>query len=209
MITGQRPRVKGRAMAEFNSCEMNTGRLFIVSAPSGAGKTTLISRVLARLDQLSYSVSHTTREPREGEVHGKDYFFTDKAQFQALIDTGQMLEWARVHDNFYGTSRPFVESCLEKGKSILLDIDVQGGRQIMDTDLQPVSVFIMPPSLEELEQRLRGRGTDSPEVIRKRLDNSKDEMAQRLFYDHVVVNDNLETAVEELCGIFETLVGEG
>jgi len=196
-------------MAEFNSCEMNTGRLFIVSAPSGAGKTTLISRVLARLDQLSYSVSHTTREPREGEVHGKDYFFTDKAQFQALIDTGQMLEWARVHDNFYGTSRPFVESCLEKGKSILLDIDVQGGRQIMDTDLQPVSVFIMPPSLEELEQRLRGRGTDSPEVIRKRLDNSKDEMAQRLFYDHVVVNDNLETAVEELCGIFETLVGEG
>ncbi len=180
------------------------GRLFIVSAPSGAGKTTLIARVLARFDQLSYSVSHTTRQPRAGEVHGKDYFFTGKAEFQALIDTGQMLEWARVHDNFYGTSRSFVEACLEEGKSILLDIDVQGGRQIMDTDLHPVSIFIMPPSREALEQRLRGRGTDSPEVIRKRLDNSEDEMAQRSFYDHVVVNDQLETAVGKLCGIFET-----
>jgi len=184
------------------------GRLFIVSAPSGAGKTTLITRVLARFDQLSYSVSHTTRAPRGGEIHGKDYFFITTAEFQKLIDTGQMLEWARVHDNFYGTSRPFVEDCLKSGKSILLDIDVQGGRQIMDTDLAPVSVFIMPPSLAELEQRLRGRGTDSPGVIRKRLDNAENEMAQRSFYDHVVVNDTLETAVAELSGIFETLLGE-
>lgn len=184
------------------------GRLFIVSAPSGAGKTTLIARVLARFHQLSYSVSHTTRAPREGETHGRDYFFTPKDEFQALIDTGQMLEWARVHDNFYGTSRPFVASCLEQGKSILLDIDVQGGRQIMDTDLQPVSIFIMPPSVEVLRQRLQDRGTDSAQVIQTRMHNAGDEMAQRSFYDHVVVNDQLEIAVEELCGIFKTTLGE-
>lgn len=185
------------------------GRLFIVSAPSGAGKTTLCRKILDQFDQLSYSVSHTTRAPREGEVNGKDYFFIDKAQFQALIDEGLMLEWARVHDNFYGTSRSFVENRLAKGKSILLDIDVQGGRQIMDTDLKPVSIFIMPPSLRALEDRLRGRGTDSPGVIQKRLDNAGEEMEQRSFYDHVVVNDDLDAAVAEFSGIVQTLLGEG
>lgn len=104
-----------------------TGRLFIVSAPSGAGKTTLVRQILKRFGRLSYSVSHTTRPPREGEVHGTDYFFTDKTTFQALIDSGQMLEWAKVHDNFYGTSRLFVAEQLDAGNSILLDIDVQGG----------------------------------------------------------------------------------
>ncbi len=185
------------------------GRLFIVSAPSGAGKTTLITRVLARFDQLSYSVSHTTRAPRGGEIHGKDYFFITTAEFQKLIDTGQMLEWARVHDNFYGTSRSFVEDRLNAGKSILLDIDVQGGRQIMGTDLKPVSVFILPPSLDVLEKRLRARGTDRPDVIQTRLANAGAEMAQHPFYDHVVVNDELAPALEELCCIVRSTLGEG
>jgi len=185
------------------------GRLFILSAPSGAGKTTLIKRVLGRLGQLSYSVSHTTRVPREGEVDGRDYFFIGKDQFRDLIDKGQMLEWARVHDNFYGTSASFVAGELAAGKSILLDIDVQGGRQIMDSDLKPVSIFIMPPSIEVLEQRLRDRGTDRPEVIQTRMDNAGDEMEQRFHYDHVVVNDDLETAAAQLCAVFEKIIGKG
>jgi guanylate kinase len=184
------------------------GTLFVVSAPSGAGKTTLVREVLNRFSQLSYSVSHTTRPPRAGEVDGKDYFFTDPEAFQALIDDGQMLEWARVHNNFYGTSKAFVEDRLGEGNSIILDIDVQGGRQIMETDLDLVSVFIMPPSLEILEKRLTGRGTDSEDVIQTRLDNARQEMEQRSFYDHVVVNDDLETAVEEICTIFARAMGD-
>lgn len=185
------------------------GRLFIVSAPSGAGKTTLTRKILKQYDKLSYSVSHTTRPPRDGEVDGQDYFFTDKATFQTLIDDGQMLEWARVHDNFYGTSRPFVEEQLDSGVSILLDIDVQGARQIMETDLSPVSIFIMPPSLQVLEERLQSRGTDSPEVIRTRMANAVEEMEQRTFYDHVVVNDRLDEAEEALGAVFEKILGEG
>ena len=167
----------------------------------------MIREVLARFGELSYSISHTTRPPRKGETHGKDYFFTDEDRFRDLIDDGLMLEWARVHENYYGTSRAFVEESLEKGKSIILDIDVQGGRQIMDSGLALVSVFIMPPSLEVLEKRLTARNTDSEEVIRKRLDNARDEMEQRSFYDHVVVNDLLDEAVETLCRIFEVEMG--
>ncbi len=180
---------------------VSQGKLFVVSAPSGAGKSTLIQEVLGRLGELSYSISHTTRPPRRGETHGKDYFFTDPADFQNLIDAGLMLEWAKVHGNFYGTSRAFVEAQLEKGISIVLDIDVQGGRQIMDSGLRLVSVFIMPPSLAILENRLTARNTDSDEVIRHRLTNAKDEMEQRSFYDHVVVNDKLDEAVSDLCRI--------
>ncbi len=186
---------------------LNQGKLFVVSAPSGAGKTTLIHEVLARFGELSYSISHTTRPPRKGETHGKDYFFTDESEFGKLIDDGLMLEWAKVHGNFYGTSRAFVAAQLKNGKSIILDIDVQGGRQIMDSGLTLVSVFIMPPSIEVLEKRLTARNTDSEEVIQKRLDNAKNEMAQRSFYDHVVVNDNLDEAVEVLCRIFESEMG--
>ena len=178
------------------------GKLFVVSAPSGAGKTTLVREVLNRFGRLSYSVSHTTRPPRTGEVAGRDYFFTAPDAFQAMIDGDRMLEWAKVHGNFYGTSKAFVEEQLARGNSIILDIDVQGGRQIMEKELDLVSLFIMPPSLDVLEQRLVGRKTDSDDVIRTRLDNAREEMAQRSFYDHVVVNDDLQTAVEEICGIF-------
>ncbi|MGD9823438.1 guanylate kinase [Desulfobacter sp.] len=178
-------------------------KLFIVSAPSGAGKTTLVKAVLKRFQGLVYSISHTTRKPRQGEVHGKDYFFTDKVQFMEMVASGQMLEWAQVHENCYGTSGLFVQEQLAAGQSVLLDIDVQGWRQIMDSGLNPVSIFIMPPSLEILEQRLRGRGTDAEEVIRKRLDNAKGEIDQKSFYAHVVVNDVLDEAVAEFIGIIE------
>jgi len=182
-------------------------KLFIVSAPSGAGKTTLVRAVLKRFHTLVYSISHTTRKPRQGEVHGKDYFFTDTAQFMAMAASGQMLEWAQVHGNCYGTARSFVEERLAAGQSVLLDIDVQGGCQIMDSGLNPVSIFIMPPSLEVLEQRLRGRGTDAEAVIRKRLENAKGEMARKSAYAHVVVNDVLDEAIAELAGIIERETG--
>jgi len=178
-------------------------KLFIVSAPSGAGKTTLVKELLTQCLGLVYSISHTTRNPRQGEVHGKDYFFTDTAQFMEMVESGQMLEWAQVHGNCYGTSASFVQERLAAGQSVLLDIDVQGGRQIMDFGLDFVSIFIMAPSLDVLEQRLRGRGTDAEEVIRTRLENAKYEIAQRSFYTHVVVNDVLDEAVAELLAIVE------
>ncbi len=179
------------------------GKLFIVSAPSGAGKTTLVGYVLKRFETLSYSVSHTTRSPRAGEQDGVDYFFISPKEFEQKIEQGQMLEWAKVHDNYYGTSKQFVEDCLAKGNSLLLDIDVQGGFQIMASDFEPVSVFIMPPSFEELKTRLLGRGTDSTTVIEKRLANAKQEMEQKHRYHHVLMNDDLDGAIEKLCDIFK------
>jgi guanylate kinase len=178
------------------------GQLFVISAPSGAGKTTLIRQVMARFAELTYSVSHTTRPPRAGEVHGKDYFFIDAARFEQMIRAGDWLEWAKVHGHYYGTSRDFVEKQLAEGRNLLLDIDVQGGRQIMASGLDPVTVFIMPPSLEVLKQRLSDRGTDSAQTIALRLENARQEISQKHLYRHVLVNDDLETAVEELCTVF-------
>jgi len=179
------------------------GKLFVVSAPSGAGKTTLIRQILKRFKTLFYSVSHTTRAPRNNEAEGRDYFFISPAEFEEKISQGLWLEWAKVHDNYYGTSRPFVESCLDSGKSLLLDIDVQGATQIMASGLNPVSIFIMAPSFEVLSRRLFSRGTDSKEVIEKRLVNAKAEIAQKDRYQYVVVNDDLDEAVKELCSIVE------
>ena len=178
-------------------------RLFVVSAPSGAGKTTLISHVLNRFGSLSYSISHTTRQPRKGEIEGKDYFFVSKAAFKEKIESDQMLEWAKVHDNFYGTSRQFVDARLEEGRSLLLDIDVQGAAQIMSSDFDPVTIFIMPPSFETLEQRLRQRGTDSEQVIATRLMNARIEMNSKDKYQYVLINDHLDQAIEALCEIFK------
>ncbi len=188
---------------------MAHGSLFVVSAPSGAGKTTLIRKVLAGFPSLAYSVSHTTRQPREGEVDGRDYFFVSVPEFETLIQSDRMLEYARVHDNYYGTSRTFVEETLERGGSLLLDIDVQGAGQIMASGLGPVSVFIMPPSMDELKRRLEGRGTDSAEVIARRLENAVGEVAARDRYDHVLVNDDLETAAGTLHRIFAQYVEAG
>ena len=180
-----------------------TGRLFVVSAPSGAGKTTLTRKVLSRFKDLSYSVSHTTRDPRENEQDGIDYFFISPDEFEQKITLEHWLEWAKVHDDFYGTSKEFVKNTLEKGHSLLLDVDVQGARQIMALDLDLVSIFIMPPSFEILSQRLENRGTDIEEVIARRLENAKSEIARKDLYQYVVVNDNLEEATEELCLIFK------
>ncbi|CCK79782.1 guanylate kinase [Desulfobacula toluolica] len=179
------------------------GKLFVISAPSGAGKTTLIRQVLNRFNSLSYSVSHTTRNPRKNEQDGRDYFFISTEAFEQKIDQGDLLEWAKVHDNYYGTSMEIVKKTLDKGLNLLLDIDVQGAGQIMASDLDPVTIFIMPPSFEILSQRLECRGTDSKNVISRRLENAKFEMAQKDRYQHVVINDDLDEAIEALCLIFE------
>lgn len=179
------------------------GKLFVLSAPSGAGKTTLCKEMLERFSQLSFSVSHTTRAPRKGEVHGRDYFFIDRQSFESGIERALWVEWALVHGNYYGTSRSFVNSTLEKGGSLVLDIDVQGAKQIVAAFPGAVTVFIMAPDLVTLERRLRGRGTDSEEVIRQRLENAEQEIMQRDWYTHVIVNDDLAISIETLKAIFE------
>lgn len=179
------------------------GQLFVISAPSGAGKTTLIQQVMVRFPGVSYSVSHTTRPPRPGEIDGKDYFFVTEQMFTRMIQAGDWLEWARVHGNYYGTSRPFVETQLAAGRSLLLDIDVQGARQVMDAGLDPVTIFILPPSIEVLRQRLETRGTDSAQTIALRLENAKKEIALTHLYQYVVKNDDLTTAADQLCAIFD------
>jgi guanylate kinase len=180
------------------------GTLFVISAPSGAGKTTLIGQVLKQFPQLSYSISHTTRKPRQGEIHGRDYFFIDDQEFKARIARDQWIEWAQVHGNFYGTDKAFVSEKLDEGENLLLDIDVQGAKQIMNSDLGLVSIFILPPSIEVLEQRLESRGTDSPSVIAHRMENARWEMDQQGAYNHVIVNDDLGQAIVELCSILKT-----
>lgn len=180
-----------------------TGTLFVISAPSGAGKTTLIRKVLNQFENLSYSVSHTTRAPRPNEQEGSDYFFISTDAFEQKIVQDQWLEWAKVHDNYYGTSKSVIQNSLEKGQSLLLDIDVQGAKKIMDLDLDLVSIFIMPPSFETLRQRLENRGTDSQEVIERRLENAISEMAQKDLYQYCIVNDDLDQAAQELCSIFK------
>lgn len=177
------------------------GCLFVVSAPSGAGKTTLCREVLKRLPDLKYSISYTTRTPRKGEEHGRDYFFISPDEFQRRIESDQWAEWAEVHGNYYGTSALFLEQRLARGNDILLDIDVQGAQQIMRRYPGCITIFIMPPSPEILARRLAGRGTDSKEVIEKRLRNSREEMARKDLYHYIVINDHLPEAIEELTDI--------
>jgi guanylate kinase len=179
------------------------GKLFVISAPSGAGKTTLIREVLKEFNSLSYSVSHTTRSPRGNEQDGIDYFFINKENFELKIEQDSWLEWAKVHENYYGTSKDFVKDCMDKGQHLLLEIDVQGAEQIINSDLNPVTIFILPPSFEILSQRLKNRCTDSKEVIAKRLANAKNEMDKKNRYQYCVVNDDLKKAVDELCLIFK------
>jgi len=179
------------------------GFLFIISAPSGAGKSTLCRAVLDRFTDLVYSVSYTTRSPRSGEQKGVDYHFIVKDEFEKGIASGRWAEWAEVHDHYYGTSADFLDGELSIGRDILLDIDIQGTRQILQRYPACVTIFIMPPSLETLKSRLQSRGTDSPEVIAVRLKNAREEMAQKDFYRHIITNDRLTDAVAELIAIFE------
>ena len=179
------------------------GFLFIISAPSGAGKSTLCRAVRDRFTDLVYSVSYTTRSPRSGEQKGVDYHFIVKDEFEKGIASGRWAEWAEVHDHYYGTSADFLDGELSIGRDILLDIDIQGTRQILQRYPDGVTIFIMPPSLETLKSRLQSRGTDSPEVIAVRLKNAREEMAQKNLYRHIITNDRLTDAVAELIAIFE------
>lgn len=180
------------------------GLLFIISAPSGAGKSTLCRAVLDRFSNLLYSISYTTRPPRNGEQNGVDYHFIAKDEFERGIARGRWAEWAEVYGNYYGTSADFIDRGLADHRDILLDIDIQGTRRILKSYPDGITIFIMPPSLETLQDRLEARGTDSPEVIAVRLRNAQKEMAQKELYRHVVVNDRLADAVAGLIGIFET-----
>ena len=181
---------------------MKKGALFVVSAPSGAGKTTLCNMMRKRFPDIAYSISHTTRPPRKGEKNGVDYYFISKDEFETRIKNRRWVEWAKVHDNYYGTSLDFIESSVNKGKILLLDIDVQGAKQIKSAFPDAVTIFIMPPSFEVLENRLKERGTDGDEVIARRLENALAEMEEKAFYDHVIVNDDLDTAEKEMGEIF-------
>lgn len=180
------------------------GRLFILSAPSGAGKTTLCTAVLARIPELRYSVSYTTRQPRGGEQDHVAYHFISEAEFIRGIDAGRWAEWAKVHGHYYGTSAEFIDQMLATGHDILLDIDVQGAMQIRNRFPDAVTIFIMPPSRQALEDRLRSRGSDSPEEIRHRMKNAEAEMNSRVLYRHVLVNDRLPTATEELVALIDS-----
>ena len=178
---------------------MTEGILFVLSAPSGGGKSTILKKVMADLPGLVFSVSHTTRPPRSGEKDGQDYHFVSREDFLTIQqrDPSGFLEWAEVHGHLYGTSREEVAQHLQAGRDVVLDIDVQGAMQVVKA-VDSVTVFITPPSLVELEQRLRGRGTESEDNIALRLDNAKKELLQRDKYKYLVVNDQLSDAVESL-----------
>ena len=177
--------------------------LFIISSPSGGGKTTLCQKVRKHFPDMRYSVSYTTRKPRPGEQNGVDYHFIDKDDFKARIDDGKWAEWALVHGNYYGTDTAFLDEGLIAGDDILLDLDVQGTRQLLKRYRECVAIFIRPPSLESLQQRLEARGSDSPENIAIRLRNAHKEIAQQDLYRHVIVNDDLDIAIRDLISIIE------
>jgi len=177
---------------------MNKGTLFIVSAPSGAGKSSLISALLSRFngdDRLRLSVSHTTREPRPGEVDHVNYHFVDNEEFEQLIARNAFYEYAKVFDHYYGTSREIVEKWLEQGKDVLLDIDWQGARQIRKQTPQAKGIFIIPPSLAELRNRLDKRNTDSPSVIEGRMQKATAEISHYNEYDYIIINDDFDESI--------------
>ena len=173
-------------------------RMFIVSAPSGAGKTSLVRRAVAELDGLAVSVSHTTRPMRPGETDGVDYHFTDRAGFEAMIDDDRFLEYAEVFGNHYGTSVDAVRECLERGEDVILEIDWQGAEQVRRKLEDVVSVFVLPPSRQVLLERLRGRGSDAEEVIERRTAEAVVEMQQYHRADYLIVNDDFDKALAEL-----------
>jgi guanylate kinase len=177
------------------------GLLFIVSAPSGAGKTTIVERVVEQTSQLKMSRSYTSRQPREGETDGVDYNFVSRQRFEAMETAGEFLEWADVFGNLYGTSAADTERILESGRDLVLVIDVQGARKVRRRGIENTAVFVMPPSLLVLEQRLRGRSKDSEDAIQRRLQVARQEVASYADYDYVVINDELTAAVDRLRSI--------
>lgn len=203
MTAAQTPEAKTLTGDAFS--QNRRGLLLILSSPSGAGKSTLAKRLMAWDPTLRFSVSATTRAPREGEVDGRDYYFKQRAEFEAMVAAGDMLEHAEVFGNFYGSPRAPVEQAMSEGRDTLFDIDWQGGQQIRNSALgrDVVSVFILPPSIAELDRRLRGRGQDSDEVIRGRMAKSQAEISHWAEYDYVLVNDDLEATFARLLTILQ------
>ena len=179
----------------------NSGLLVVFSGPSGVGKDSLLQRLLEVNPQIRLSVSATTRSPRGEEQHGKDYFFLSKEEFQEMIDQDGMLEYALYCENYYGTPRQPVEEGIKQGQDVILEIEVQGGAQVHQQNPASVSIFVLPPSMKVLSQRLHKRGTDSEEVIQKRLQKAREEIRRADQYDYVVMNDDLEECVQEICEI--------
>jgi len=181
---------------------LTRGKLFIVSAPSGGGKGTLLRRVLKTVPNLSYSVSFTTRPPREDELHGRDYYFVTVEKFEKMRDDGEFLEYAIVHDNYYGTSQAIVELELSSGRDVVLEIDVQGAALVKEKLPEAIGIFILPPSFEILRERLIGRGTDEDESLQTRLKNARGEVERYKEFDFIVINDSIEIATTQLASIF-------
>jgi guanylate kinase len=205
-LISKRPdeRPKGKSARFSFMPDPAKGLLFIVSGPSGAGKTTLSGAALRAFPDLIMSVSCTTRPPREGENDGIDYHFVDAARFAEMIEADELAEWAEVHGNRYGTPRGPIEKHLDAGRDVLLDIDVQGAAQLRSRYPEAVAVFVLPPDRSTMESRLRGRGTDDDAVVRRRLDNACREIARAAEYDHILVNRSRDEAIGE----FEEIVRE-
>ena len=178
-----------------------TGQLFIVSAPSGAGKTTLVRLLLEKDAAISLSISTTTRAPRPGEQDGREYHFVSVPRFVERRDRGEFLEWAEVHGNYYGTSQRWIEEQLQAGRDVLVEIDWQGAQQVRDVFPEAIGVFILPPSMDILKERLAGRGTDSAEVIARRIAAAQAEMRHVDEFDYVIINDDLQKALAELVSV--------
>jgi len=185
--------------------DLHTGNLFILSAPSGAGKSSLYKALLKADDKVRISISHTTRAARSGEEHGREYYFTEDEDFLDMIAEEAFFEHAQVFDNFYGTSKASIFNMLEQGLDVILEIDWQGARQVRKLYPDAIGIFILPPSLAILEKRLRDRGTDSEEVIQRRMSKAVNEISHYNEYDFVIVNDDFETALAQMKSIFTAM----
>ena len=190
----------------MSSALQQNGKLFVFAAPSGAGKTTLVHAIVTKHPELRFSISYTTRKPRRNEADGVDYLFVTRREFMRLRNEGEMLEYAEVFDNYYATSRSQVEKHLADNRNVILEIDWQGTRQVRESMPECITIFILPPSVEELERRLRDRRTDAPEVIERRLRDALSDMSHWDEFDHVIINDDLNQAIADLEAV---LAGEG